>query len=348
MSASFGDVVMVDNLRDFTDDEKTTARTVFCFDLPFLLQRMQGEYIVPFRGESVTAHITPRQVAKEAAERTLGMKIEAPGITALGDYGGRLNVSRVTLVFGKFVQLRPRPVETGPGKFRDDPPRSDLNAQNEQLMCEVTNVVIDADALKARCFFTRPLVPDDLFAWAAHHQLGEGSAPAKFNRLRIPFRGQASLTPPHLYPWQPLQTEELTSVLDEDGGVPLFRAMLLSARRAQHQGNLRPAVIEACTAIDNVLTTLTRSRMVGKGISPRHLDDCKRDIGLSLTIKVLFRLVRRDDDQVDDQHLQAADRIRKLRNDLIHEPSPPPLDPAEVGRLLDDAEKLCERVWSLR
>ncbi|MBI5207180.1 MAG: hypothetical protein HY934_05250 [Candidatus Firestonebacteria bacterium] len=237
---------------EFSPEEEKLVSTVFEFYLPFLLQKFKGEYKIPFECKSVLITVIPSQVQKETAESILKASLQSDGITALGDYWGRLNYSGLIVEFPFYTQLIPKQIMIDEKTHRDVPPSFELDEKNTQLICKIINKLIDAHAICTNSFFIRPLVPSDILSWCAYHKKKVNNKIEKVNKLEVPPQKGLCFVHPADYSWEIIKPSDVLNVFNGEGKIPFFKSIILNAKRALYQGNLRISIIDSCRGVRQI------------------------------------------------------------------------------------------------
>lgn len=118
----------------------------------------------------------------------------------------------------------------------------------------------------------------------------------------------------------------MRAIFAEGIPVPLSRQTLSGAQRAVSVNRSgKTAVIEAALAMEILVSELViqHKLSVKDGVSKKKLDEYKKEVGIAYKLNVDLPMILAPMSPEDRQVLAAADAVRKLRNDVVHNTAQP-------------------------
>lgn len=137
-----------------------------------------------------------------------------------------------------------------------------------------------------------------------------------------------------------LASQKLKNFFTDNLTPSLAEELLIRARYALRIHHFRYAVLDAFTAVETVVTSILDKLKLEKGVSKQKIDDYANEVGIAYKINIevpAFFSPISDDERSE---LGNVNRLRKLRNEIIHTGRFPTKEEAEEslacsGKLLD-------------
>jgi hypothetical protein len=139
----------------------------------------------------------------------------------------------------------------------------------------------------------------------------------------------------------PQLSKDIQRFLDLDRPLPATRQVLGQAQRALEVARVpQTAVVEAFIAAELAIAAVVREKKLAGGVSKTKLNSYDTEVGIGYMINVELIYLLNISSQDDLKTIGDVDRIRKLRNDVVHNGAIPSAEQAHeailaVRKLLD-------------
>jgi len=338
----FGAFEVVQNPRAFSPGEIGLVQTHVLLELPFALHGVTGTYTID-QTCVVTIQIVERP--KDVAGYHLGLPVVSDSVEHMRlqpDTWGHVNFTSAILSFhGYRVIVRPEDLEPNE--------KSDHYDQILSACTETLNPFLDWYSLATGNYAVMRVSAKDFVRFEAWHTLPP-QAP-RWNHTFVHFpTSQLSFEAPETEGDMELMNQLIAYGKLGDQYSLAFR-LYAEAKRALQANDARLAAIQGISSVEVALahyieSTIreNRDRLAEAGlleelrISRTGYDECAQNLTLQIELKLLFPLLVPTATDFPKDDTDACDRLRKSRNDAIHEPQR--FDPRAVEENLPAVERL--------
>lgn len=117
-----------------------------------------------------------------------------------------------------------------------------------------------------------------------------------------------------------IATAKVKEFLSGNRALSLPREILLRAHTdAFHTNNYKTALLDAFTAIEIGLSTVLESWKLVRGVSKTKLKNYKDEVGIAYKLNIDLPMLLEQVTDIERQVIGRANKVRDLRNDVVHE-----------------------------
>ncbi len=118
---------------------------------------------------------------------------------------------------------------------------------------------------------------------------------------------------------QNAHAKELTKYLKATKHNDFINETLLSAKRERHvYKNYKYALLECFFIVENVVYNYIEEKKIAKGISRNKLKEASNRVGISYLLNIELPILIDNYDDTAKNLISSLDKIRKIRNDVVH------------------------------